>query len=596
MCGIVGYIGTQHNPKEVLLEGLKKLEYRGYDSAGIAWIENNRTHIVKCKGKISELEKHVATINIQGTIALGHTRWATHGKPSTINAHPHQVGDVTVVHNGIVENFSALKTELEAKGYQFKSETDTEVIACLIKNELETASSFENAVLCAVKQMNGSYAIAVMSERKPGTLVAVKKASPLVLGLGKKECFLASDIPALLKFTNQVVYLEDYELASITENRVSYYDKNGTAISKQVHKITWTAQMAEKGGFEHFMLKEIFEQPQAIIHTLSGKLSPNQDAVELPIHNDFFKNTTNIYLVACGTAWHASLVGKYLIEKIARRRVEVDLASEFRYRHPILSKNDVVIVTSQSGETADSLAALQLAKEKGAKTLAICNVKESSIARLADEVLYTEAGPEIGVASTKAFTTQLLIFNLLALYLENTPQKEKILNLTRLPFFMEQVLHQAEEIKKIATKHYKKIAALYMGRDILYPIALEGALKLKEISYIHAHGYPAGEMKHGPIALVDSNLPVIALIPDDDFFDKMMSNIEEVRAREGIVIAFSQRPIPMAHHNIILPLTPWHLNPFLFALPMQLLAYYMARCKGTDIDQPKNLAKSVTVE
>ncbi|HLD73644.1 MAG TPA: glutamine--fructose-6-phosphate transaminase (isomerizing), partial [Bdellovibrionota bacterium] len=582
----------------VLMWGLKHLEYRGYDSAGIAWLEKGKTRIEKCKGKISQLEKQIEGINVTGAIALGHTRWATHGKPSTINAHPHQVGDVTVVHNGIIENYAELKRKLIQDGYEFKSETDTEIIACVIKKELEKTSVLEKAVLNALPKLQGSYAIVVMRESEPEKLVAAKWASPLVVGLGKNEYFLASDIPALLKFTKDVVYMEDHEVAVLTPNRIQFFDDKGSPIKKTSKKIKWSAQMVEKAGFEHFMLKEIFEQPQAIIHTLADKINASQDKVELPLSTDFFNNINKIYLTACGTAWHASLIGKYLLEKIAQRNVEVDLASEFRYRDPLISKSDLLIVTSQSGETADSLAALHLAKSKGAKTLAICNVKDSSIARNADQVLYTEAGPEIGVASTKAFTTQVLIFDLIALYLaqKTSDIKDLVLSLTRLPFYMEQVLTLAPQVKKIATEHDKKIAALFMGRDILYPVALEGALKLKEISYIHAHGYPAGEMKHGPIALVDNELPVIALLANDNTFDKMMSNLEEVKARDGIIIAISQKPIPIADENIILPEAAWHTNPFLFAIPMQLLAYYIARLKGTDIDQPRNLAKSVTVE
>ena len=598
MCGIIGYIGSQHDPKEVLMWGLKHLEYRGYDSAGIAWLEKGKTRIEKCKGKISQLEKQIADINVTGTIALGHTRWATHGKPSTINAHPHQVGDVTVVHNGIIENYIELKRKLIQEGYQFKSETDTEIIACLIKKELEKAPLIERAVQNTLPQLKGSYAIVVMRESEPEKLVAAKYASPLVVGVGKNEFFLASDIPALLKFTKDVVYMEDHEVAVLTPNRIQFFDENGDLVKKTPKKIKWSAQMVEKAGFPHFMLKEICEQPQAIIHTLADKINATQDKVELPLSSDFFNNINKIYLTACGTAWHASLIGKYLLEKIAKRNVEVDLASEFRYREPLIGVGDLLIVTSQSGETADSLAALQLAKSKGAKTLAICNVKDSSIARSADQVLYTEAGPEIGVASTKAFTTQVLIFNLIALYLAQSTDdvKELILGLTRVPLYMEQVLNLAEQVKHIAHNHDKKIAALFMGRDILYPVALEGALKLKEISYIHAHGYPAGEMKHGPIALVDKDLPVIALLANDSSFDKMMSNLEEVKAREGIVIAISQKPVSLANETIILPEGQWHTNPFIFAIPMQLLAYYIARFKGTDIDQPRNLAKSVTVE
>ncbi|MBI2608567.1 MAG: glutamine--fructose-6-phosphate transaminase (isomerizing) [Deltaproteobacteria bacterium] len=598
MCGIVGYIGTFRDPKEVLLTGLKHLEYRGYDSAGVAWLENGKTHIEKCKGKVAQLENQIKNVSIKSTIALGHTRWATHGKPSTINAHPHQVGNITVVHNGIIENYIELKKELRAQGYTFQSETDTEVIACLIKKESEKSKTLEESVQKALRKLQGSYAIVVMNELEPEKLVAAKKASPLVIGIGKKEYFLASDIPALLSFTKQVAYLDDYETAILTPHRVEFQNMKGEHISKKITTITWSAQTIEKAGFEHFMLKEIYEQPQAIIHTLSGNLSENHDKVLLPLEEAFFNNVQTIYLIACGTAWHASLIGKYLLEKFANIRAEIDLASEFRYRNPILKENDLLIVTSQSGETADSLAALQLAKERGIKTLAICNAKESSIARAADQIIYTEAGPEIGVASTKAFTTQILIFNLLSLYLaqKNKNVSKEILELTKIPSYMEQVLSQAEKIKNIASKYYQKLAALYMGRDILYPIALEGALKLKEIAYIQAHGYPAGEMKHGPIALVDQELPVIALLQNDSIFEKMMSNVEEVKAREGIVIAISQKPIKIADDNIILPLAQWHINPFLYSIPIQLFAYYMARFKGTDVDQPRNLAKSVTVE
>ena len=598
MCGIIGYIGTRHKPKDVLLDGLKHLEYRGYDSAGIAWLENDKTHIEKCKGKIAHLEELIKNIEIKGTIALGHTRWATHGKPSRMNAHPHQVGTVTVVHNGIIENYSSLKQALLKEGYKFNSETDTEVIACIIKKELDHTKNLEEAVLLAVKQLKGSYAIVVMNEKEPHKLVAAKKASPLVVGIGKNENILASDIPALLKYTKDVIYLEDDEVISITENDIHIFDQYGKTMVKPKKTITWSHQMIEKAGYEHFMLKEIYEQPQAIMHTLTDKFSHNQDKIELPIDQDFFEGIRNIYLTACGTAWHASLVGKYLLENIAKKHAEVDLASEFRYRNPLISDQDLLIVTSQSGETADSLAALYLAKKKGARTLAISNVKDSSIARMADQVIYTEAGPEIGVASTKAFTTQILIFDLVATYIAQTftNVQPHIQELARIPYFMEQTLCHAEEIRFIAKKYYKKIAALYIGRDILYPIALEGALKLKEISYIHAHGYPAGEMKHGPIALIDKKLPVIALVPSDHTFDKMMSNIEEVKTRAGIVIAISQKSIALADENVIIPHVSWHLNPFLFSITMQLLAYYTALFKGTDVDQPRNLAKSVTVE
>ncbi len=615
MCGIVGYVGPK-SPTEILFNGLKKLEYRGYDSAGIAVLQQGEISIKRCQGKLSQLSQelkdpHFSPTPVEGIyVGVGHTRWATHGKPSIQNAHPHQAGSLALVHNGIIENYADLREKLLGKGYQLQSETDTEIVAYLIFDYLKEVQSLEKAVLLSTKELEGSYSLGILCEGEPNKIIAVKNGTPLVVGIGNGENFIASDIPALLEHTRKFQYLEDHEMAIVDATRVTIKDRNGTTIDRTIHKISWTSEMVEKQGYQHFMLKEIHEQPQAIIQTLQDRITKRKNELrfeDLKLSEIEIGNIKKIYLVACGTAYHASQVGKYLIESMARIPCEVDIASEFRYRDPIMGKNDLLIVTSQSGETADSLAALREAKKKGSKVIAICNVQGSSIDREADFSIYTYAGPEIGVASTKAFTTQLAVFNLIALHfglvLKTLSQQKAALyiqDLVRLPHYLEEVLQHEEAIKKIAQKYYRKKTFLYLGRGPHYPIALEGALKLKEISYVNAEGYAAGEMKHGPIALVDDDTPVIILAPKDAYYDKVVSNLEEIRARDGIIIAIGSEgdtQLPKLVTSFIdIPKRSDNVMPILMAIPIQLIAYYIALKKGTDIDQPRNLAKSVTVE
>lgn len=615
MCGIIGYVG-ERPPIDILFNGLKKLEYRGYDSAGIAILQRGEIRIKRCQGKLSQLAEELEDSQFHSTpvdrkyIGIGHTRWATHGKPSKKNAHPHQAGPIAIVHNGIIENYALLREQLLAKGYQLKSETDSEIAAHLIYDYLKQNHLFEQAVLMAIRELEGSYSLGVICQDDPKKIIAVKNGTPLIIGMGTNENFIASDVPALLEHTRRFQYLEDHEVAILESDRVTIKDRNGKVLDKKIQKITWTADMVEKQGYPHFMLKEIHEQPQAIIQTLQDRVAKNREELfleDLKLTVEDIRQIKKIFLVACGTAYHASLVGRYLIESMARIPCEVDIASEFRYREPIIGKNDWLIVTSQSGETADSLAALREAKKKGAKVIAICNVRGSSIDREADFTIYTYAGPEIGVASTKAFTTQLVVFNLIAIHfglILKTLSQEKVAlyiqDLVRLPHYLEEVLQQEAVIKNIAQKYYRKKTFLYLGRGHHYPIALEGALKLKEISYINAEGYAAGEMKHGPIALVDEDTPVIILAPKDSYYDKVISNLEEIRAREGIVIAIgTEGDTQLAKQVtslITLPKKSDNIMPILMAIPVQLIAYYIALKKGTDIDQPRNLAKSVTVE
>jgi len=609
MCGIVGYTGPRETAK-VLIEGLKRLEYRGYDSAGIAIFHQGKVEIRRKEGKLTKLEELIGGETFNGRVGIGHTRWATHGRPSDENAHPHKAGKVAVVHNGIIENYLSLKEILKSKGHVFTSETDTEIISHLIDEILQEGCSFLEAVRVALDKIKGSYALGILFEGDEESLIAAKKESPLVIGIGEEEYFIASDVPAILPYTRNFIFMEDGEVVLLSAKGVNVFDAKGNQVSKEPKRVNWNPLMAEKGGYKHFMLKEIFEQPRAAIDTIRGRLSEEKgDAVLENVYfaPTFLKKMRRINLIACGTSYHAALVGKFLIEEFCRIPVEADIGSEFRYRNPIIGENDLLVAISQSGETADTLAALKEAKRKGAITLAICNVVESSLAREADHVLYTHAGPEIGVASTKTFTTQLVVLFLLALrmgrglgVLSSEEGKTLIEELVRVPHLMEEMLKTSNRVAKIARKYLHARDFLYLGRGINYPIALEGALKLKEISYVHAEGYPAGEMKHGPIALIDREMPVVVLATKNDVYEKVISNVEEVKAREGKVIALassSDREIDKKVDDVIfIPETLPSLTPLLLTIPLQLLAYYMADFKGTDVDQPRNLAKSVTVE
>ena len=606
MCGIVGYIGHKR-VSTVLLDGLRRLEYRGYDSAGIAVINGGSIQVVRSAGKLRDLEENLRLTTIEGTFGLGHTRWATHGAVTEENAHPLAGCDaskLSIVLNGIVENYRELKESLGA-------ETDTEVIAHLIEQERRGAVlSFEDAVRRALPRLSGSYAFCAVSASDPMKIVAARNGPPLVVGLGKDEYFVASDIPAILHHTRDVFFLDDREISVITESGVVTTDQQGRPVSKQIQRITWDPIMAEKAGFKHFMLKEIYEQPRAIRDTLLGRVSQESGQIfldEMEITDEEFRACRKLHLVACGTSWHAALVGKFLIERLARLPVEVDFASEFRYRNPILETDHLVEVISQSGETADTLAAQREARARGLKTIAVCNVVGSMITREAQGVIYTHAGPEIGVASTKAFTAQIAALFLQALHLgllrgtlTRDESKEHIKGLLHLPTQIEQVLAKDAQIEEIAKDYFRAPDFLYLGRGLNYPIALEGALKLKEISYIHAEGYPAGEMKHGPIALIDRNLPVVALVFGDTLYEKMMANIEEARARDGAIIAVTDEgssEVPRrADRTITVPRASDLLTPILAVIPLQLLAYHIALRRGCDVDQPRNLAKSVTVE
>ena len=609
MCGIVGYIGPRETAK-VLIDGLRRLEYRGYDSAGIAVFHRGKIEIRRKEGKLTKLEELIGKETFDGKVGIGHTRWATHGRPSDENAHPHKAGKVAVVHNGIIENYLPLKEILKSKGHVFTSETDTEIISHLIDEFLQEGYSSLEAVKHALDKIKGSYALGILLEGEEQSLIAARKESPLVIGLGKGEYFVASDIPPVLPYTREFIFMEDGEVALLSSQGVKFFDAQGGEVKKEPKQVNWNPLMAEKGGYKHFMLKEIFEQPRAVIDTIRGRISEEKgDAVLEDVHFDakFLKKMRRINLIACGTSYHAALVGKFLIEEFCRIPVEADIGSEFRYRNPIIEEDHFLIAISQSGETADTLAALREAKRKGAMTLGICNVVESSLAREADHVIYTHAGPEIGVASTKAFTTQLVILFLLGLrmgrelgHLTSETGKTLIGELVRVPHLMEEFLKTSHQVEKIARKYLHARDFLYLGRGINYPIALEGALKLKEISYVHAEGYPAGEMKHGPIALIDREMPVVVLATRNAVYEKVISNIEEVRAREGKIIALaspSDREIVKKVDDVIfIPETLPSLTPILLTLPLQLLAYYMADFKGTDVDQPRNLAKSVTVE
>jgi glucosamine--fructose-6-phosphate aminotransferase (isomerizing) len=611
MCGIVGYVGREPRALSVIIDGLRRLEYRGYDSAGIAVFEEGRIGIRRALGKLSNLEQVLREQPLDGQVGVGHTRWATHGKPSERNAHPHRGGRVVVVHNGIMENYRELRAELEARGRAIRSDTDTELIAHLIDERLEAGSDLVTAVRESTARVIGSYAFGVLSETDPTHIVAAKNGgSPIVLGLGDKESFLASDIPAILPYTRQMVFLNDGEFAVLGREGVQVLDSAGRPIDREPRAIAWDPVAAEKGGYERFMQKEIFEQPRAITDTIGTRVKDDQSGIELDgidLSREKVEKISRVALVACGTAWHACLTGKYMIEQLAGIPCDVDLASEFRYRGPILDPSCLVIPVSQSGETADTLAALREGRSKGSRVLAVCNVRDATIARESHDVLYTHAGPEIGVASTKAFTTQVVALYMLALKLGSVrgrlgrdETQRRVQDLLKLPRLVERVLALDERVREIAHRYMHAQDFLYLGRGIMVPIAFEGALKLKEISYIHAEGYAAGEMKHGPIALIDEKMPVVIIANKSPVYDKVISNLEQVRARDGMVIAIASEGdeaiAEKASDVIYVPDLGEYLTAVLATVPLQLLAYHVAMLKGTDVDQPRNLAKSVTVE
>jgi len=610
MCGIVGYIGNRDKTVDVLMDGLKKLEYRGYDSSGIAVLQNGHSKIVKSRGKLHNLQKKLTRQTLSGYLGIGHTRWATHGKATEKNAHPHVSGSVSVVHNGIIENYEELKKELTRKGFRFYSDTDTEVIAHLIEEGLKNGLSFENAVRRAFRRIEGSYAVAVISSKAPDKIIAIRKFSPLIIAIGKKENYLASDISAILSYSKNVIVLEDGDVAILEKNGYRITDLDGKEIKRSVSIINWDPVSIEKSGYRHYMLKEIHEQSRAVLDTIRGRFSEEKGEVEFDgIDHKLFNNVKRIIALGCGTSFHACMIGKYMIEKLSGIPVEVDLSSEFRYREPVIDSKTLAIVVSQSGETADTYEALLEAKRKGAKTLAITNVERSMIARESDIVIYTHAGPEIGVASTKAFTTQLIVMHLLAIYLGRINRtiterrgKELVKEVLNTPRLLGKTLKIENEIKELARNLYDYGNFLFLGRGPNYPIALEGALKLKEISYIHAEGYAAGEMKHGPIALVDENMPVIFIAPRNGItYKKILGNLQEIRARRGKIIFLTSGDVSeeLERHVdkvIRIPECSVIMSPLIAVVPLQLLAYYIATYKGTDIDQPRNLAKVVTVE
>jgi glutamine---fructose-6-phosphate transaminase (isomerizing) len=611
MCGIVGYIGYR-NACPIIINGLKRLEYRGYDSAGISIMEKT-PRTFKKKGKVSELENMISTKDLNGTLGIGHTRWATHGEPNDVNAHPHisQGGKFIIIHNGIIENYSALKKRLKDRGYSFKSETDTEVLANLIEYiYLKGKVSAEMAVRLALSKVVGAYGLAIICTDEPDLLIAARKGSPLVIGVGEGEYFLASDATPIVEYTKSVIYLNDNDIAIIHRNELILKTLNNDQLTPKIQTLDLDTHEIEKGGFEHFMLKEIFEQPRSILDTFRGRVLPDHNSIHLGglfSVMDKLIGAKRIIIIGCGTSWHAGLVGEYLFEEFARIPVEVEYASEFRYRNPVINNEDIIIAISQSGETADTLAAIQQAKQSGALVLGICNVVGSSIARETHAGVYTHAGPEIGVASTKAFTAQVTVLAMMAFLIGNkrnvlsdSAYKNLIEELVLIPEKIMLILNKNEEYKTLAGTYRFALNFLYLGRGYFFPVALEGALKLKEISYIHAEGYPAAEMKHGPIALIDANMPVVFIATRDKSYDKIVSNIQEVKARKGVVIAVVTEGDTvirnMADHLIEIPYTEESLAPLLAVIPLQLLSYHIAVMRGCNVDQPRNLAKSVTVE
>ncbi len=620
MCGIVGYVGNKQ-VVPVIIDGLRKLEYRGYDSAGIAVVdEDHDLEIRRAEGKLRNLEEAIRLQPLDGTYGIGHTRWATHGRPTEENAHPHRdcTGRVVVVHNGIIENYLQLKDRLRKSDHRFVTETDTEIVAHLIEEYLKKGESFEQAVRSSVAELHGIFALSIINADEPDTIIAVRQGPPVVIGLGDGEYFVASDIPPILQHTRDIFFLGDGEIAVLTKDAVRVTDFEGNSVEPTQQRITWDPIMAEKGGFKHFMLKEIYEQPRAVRDTVQGRVSLDTGRVFLDemknITESDFKRFTSIKIAACGTSWHAGLAGKYMIEQLARIGVDVDYASEFRYRDPVMDEDTLLLVISQSGETADTIAALREAKEHGSKVLAICNVQGSMIMREADGTILTHAGPEIGVASTKAFTSQMIALYLFGLYLgqlrgalSQEEARHHAQQLAELPVKIEHLLNESDEIEELSREFFRSTDFLYLGRGINFPVALEGALKLKEISYIHAEGYPAGEMKHGPNALIDERLPVVFINTREEGnrasevrYEKTHSNIVEVKAREGVVLSILNEDDTMSSvvsdHVIEIPQASDLLSPILAVIPLQLLAYHIAVRRGCDVDQPRNLAKSVTVE
>ena len=613
MCGIVGYIGFR-DAYPIIIKGLHRLEYRGYDSAGIALIDKSaHLNIYKKAGKVSNLEDFIADNNHSGNIGMGHTRWATHGAPNDRNSHPHQSGDerLAIIHNGIIENYGPLKEELISRGHTFKSDTDTEVLIHLIEDiQKEEKLELREAVRIALNEVIGAYAIVIMSKDEPNQLIAARKGSPMVIGVGDHEYFVASDATPIIEYTKNVIYLNDNEIAYIKKDEILIKNIDNTVQTPYIQALELKLEMLEKGGYEHFMLKEIFEQPRSILDCMRGRIYPLEGKVQLGGIKDYtekFKNADRIIIVACGTSWHAALVGEYLIEEYARIPVEVEYASEFRYRNPIISEKDIVIAISQSGETADTMAAIELAKERGATIFGVCNVVGSSITRLTHAGVYTHAGPEIGVASTKAFTAQVTVLTLMAFYMaqtKGTVTQSKLISLLveleKIPDLIERTLLSNDYILEIAKKFKDSRNALFLGRGSGFPVALEGALKLKEISYIHAEGYPAAEMKHGPIALIDEEMPVVVIATKTSSYEKVISNIQEVKARKGVVIAIvtegDTEVKNMADYVIEIPHADEAFLPLLATVPLQLLSYHIAVLRGCNVDQPRNLAKSVTVE
>jgi glucosamine--fructose-6-phosphate aminotransferase (isomerizing) len=611
MCGIIGYTGTR-DVVPVLIGGLKKLEYRGYDSAGVAVVNGSGVDVVRAEGKLANLEAKLDVQQLHGTFGMGHTRWATHGKPNENNAHPHRdcTGNVIVIHNGIIENFLPLKQRLKAQGHEFKSETDTEVVAHLIEEYRKDGTPFVEAVKKALKELDGHYALVMIAADDPGTIIAAKQGPPLVVGLGENENIVASDVAPLLQYTRNIIYLEDGEYAVLDDKKVEVFAADDSKVERQPTKILWDAVMAEKEGYRHYMLKEIHEQSRAVRDTFTGRMFEESGEVffnDLEITPEQWSKIQRIHIVACGTSWHSALVGKFVLENAGRVPVEVDYGSEYRYRSPIVDANTLVIGVTQSGETADTIAAMQEAKRQGARLISICNVIGSAATRMSDGVIYTNAGPEIGVASTKAFTTQLTAFYLLSLYIRQLRGESKddiryaMHELSTIPHKIEHLLKtQEKKIQQLANRYHTAQDFLFLGRGVHYPIALEGALKLKEISYIHAEGYPAGEMKHGPIALIDENMPIVAVATHTPVYDKVVSNLQEVKARDGKLIVIcdegDEAMQKLADESIEIPWSIEPLQPILAVIPTQLLAYYIALRRGCDVDQPRNLAKSVTVE
>jgi len=610
MCGIIGYVG-ERDVVPVLIGGLRKLEYRGYDSAGIAVVTDHGVDVVRAEGKLGNLEAKLADHEVKGTFGMGHTRWATHGKPNENNAHPHRdcTGNVVVIHNGIIENFLPLKQRLQALGHEFKTETDTEVVAHLVEEKMKGGTKFVEAVKATLKELEGHYALVMIDGSEPGTIVAAKHGPPLVVGLGENENIVASDVAPLLAYTRDIIYLEDGEYAIVDQKKVQVFSRDDRPMDREPKRILWDAVAAEKEGYRHYMLKEIHEQPRAVRDTFTGRMFEESGEIffnDLQLTAEEWSQIRRVHIIGCGTSWHSGLVGKFLLEEAARIPIEVDYGSEYRYRNPIVDEQTLVIGVTQSGETADTIAGMQEARSKGAKLFTICNVIGSAATRMSDGVIYTNAGPEIGVASTKAFTTQLTAFYLLALYIRQLRGDDRddlryaMHELSVIPHKIEDVLKQEKHIEELAHKYSKAQDFLFLGRGVHYPIALEGALKLKEISYIHAEGYPAGEMKHGPIALIDENLPIVAVATHTPVYDKVISNLQEVKARDGkLIVICDQGDEAMkafADDVIEIPWTIEPLQPILSVIPQQLLAYYIALRRGCDVDQPRNLAKSVTVE